>query len=154
MKGHENLKPFNTISKEEAHAIRSKGGKARAEKKRRRKAIKEILTTMMSLKISDIQDEGVRETFMKAAGSLAGEETIAEAVAGGMLVQSIRGDSRMVTVLLKLIGEDPDLKIKKKEHELKVKQAQKEEAETVYQDDGLEEALKDSVKTVWKDEEE
>lgn len=43
---------------------------------------------------------------MKAAGSEDGAVTIAKAVAGGMLTQSIRGDNRMVYVLLKLLGED------------------------------------------------
>ena len=90
---------------------------------------------------------------MKAAGSEDGDVTIAEAVAGGMLAQSIRGDSRMVSVLLKLLGEDPELKIKQKEHRIKVKQAHKEEAVTEYRDDGLEKALHESVGKVWEDEE-
>lgn len=153
MKGHENLVPITERTKDERRKICSNGGIQSGKARRRKKTIKAILSTMMTMRIADIQDEGIRDTFMKAAGSEDGDVTIAEAVAGGMLAQSIRGDSRMVAVLLKLLGEDPELKIKQKEHRLKVKQAQKEEAVTEYKDDGLEKALHESVGKVWEDEE-
>lgn len=81
-------------------------GDSEREIKAKKKTIKAILSTMMTMRIADIQDEGILGTFMKAAGSEDGDVTIAEAVAGGMLAQSIRGDSRMVAVLLKLLSED------------------------------------------------
>ena len=149
----DNLIPITERSEKEQRKMRSKGGRKSGETRRRKKTIKSILSAMMTMRIADIQDEGIRSTFMKAAGSENGNVTIAEAIAGGMLAQSIRGDSRMVSVLLKLLGEDPELKIKQKEHRLKVKQAQKEEAVTEYKDDGLEKALHDSVGKVWEDEE-
>lgn len=50
----ENLKPFKERSESEAFAIRSKGGKAGAETKKRRKTQREYLQQALDINIKDI----------------------------------------------------------------------------------------------------
>lgn len=64
-------------------------GDSEREIKAKKKTIKAILSTMMTMRIADIQDEGILGTFMKAAGSEDGDVTIAEAVAGGACLLSL-----------------------------------------------------------------
>lgn len=50
----ENLKPFKERSESECFEIRSKGGKAGAETKKRRKTQREYLQQALDLKVSDV----------------------------------------------------------------------------------------------------
>lgn len=50
MPNKENLKPLNTLCKDDAKKIQSAGGKARAEKYARRRTIQEILEAIAMLK--------------------------------------------------------------------------------------------------------
>ena len=49
MANEQNLKPFDTLTEEEQRAIRSKGGKASVEARRKRKTLKEELLVLLSM---------------------------------------------------------------------------------------------------------
>lgn len=55
-KGHENLIPLAERSEEERKAIASKGGKAKAEKEKQRKAIAEVFNEILYMENDDTDD--------------------------------------------------------------------------------------------------
>lgn len=54
LNGHENLIPFNERSEAEQWEIRSKGGKASGESRRRRKTQREFLENALNMKVKSI----------------------------------------------------------------------------------------------------
>ena len=54
-----NLKPFETLTEEEAREIRIKGGKAVQEKKRKQKSMKESLNALLSMELSKEKAEEI-----------------------------------------------------------------------------------------------
>lgn len=64
----QNLTPFNTMDAETKKEIQSKGGKAGAISKRKRKAFKEALKTALTVVVEDnktVQDKGIEALMQK-----------------------------------------------------------------------------------------
>lgn len=119
MKGHENLIPNSERSPDEVRKNSAKGGVKSGVTRRRRKAIKEILTGAWNIRLCDIEDPGVRKAFMTAAKSQDGKITIGEAMTNGMLLAMIRGNALMSQLVLDLMKESPAVKLKEKELRLR-----------------------------------
>ena len=126
MKGHENLIPNSERSPDEVRKNSAKGGVKSGVTRRRRKAIKEILTGAWNIRICDIEDPGIRKAFQAAAKSETGEITIGEAMANGMVLAMMRGSAHMSQVVLDLMRETPEVKLKERELRIKEKLAEKD----------------------------
>lgn len=97
-----NLRPFNTLSEEEAFAIRSAGGKASGESKRQKKAMAELLELYSTLPITNkkvakqLRNMGVPEEL------LTQQFQIVHAIMKG----SQAGNHHLVKIYLEALGEN------------------------------------------------
>lgn len=78
----QNLTPFNKMEPEKKKAVQSKGGKAGAVTKRKRKAFKEALKTALTVVIDEenkktVQDKGIEALMAKF---MAGDPKVFELV--------------------------------------------------------------------------
>ena len=90
MANNKNLKPLDTLCKEDAKAIRSKGGYARAEKIKQRKTMKEMLNYLLEKEITN------------KAGEKA---STLEAISVSMIKQAMNGNVKAFEVIRDTIGE-------------------------------------------------
>ena len=90
MANNENLKPLNTISKEEAKDIRRKGAYAAAEKKRQKRTMREMLNYLLEKEITN------------KAGEKA---STLEAISVSMIKQAMNGNVKAFEVIRDTIGE-------------------------------------------------
>lgn len=114
--------PTITLDKrtpEERRAMQQKGGRMSGISKRRTKSMREILKNFIEIPIKEINDEQLRKTFLTAAGTGNEDFTVKDLVVTGLLVNSVGGDSRMMKLLLEMLGEDRNLKLKQDELRLK-----------------------------------
>ena len=86
----QNLTPFDKMNPEKKKAVQSKGGKAGAISKRRRKAFKEALKTALTV----IADE---ET----------QQTVQDKGIEALMVKFIAGDPKVFEIVRDTIGEKP-----------------------------------------------
>ena len=108
MAGKDNLIPLNKRPKEEARKIQSKGGKASAKASRERKTIRETMEMLLSQPITD------RKTLsqLKRMGMGMDEDgneieiTNVAIIPLSILQGVLMGDSKMVAIAIKLMGED------------------------------------------------
>ena len=92
MANNENLKPLTELCKEDAKAIRSKGGKARAKKIKKLKRIREYLEQGLNI---DIQDKQGNIYSRKEAGVLK------------LIERYVKGDPKAFDTVVELLGENP-----------------------------------------------
>lgn len=99
----ENLKPIETLSKEEAKKRGSKGGKASVKSRRQRKAMKEQLEILLNLPLKDknlkeeISNLGVEEKDI--------DNQMAMTIA--LYQEAIRGNTKAYELIRDTIGEKP-----------------------------------------------
>lgn len=99
---NKNLIPFNDRTPEEAHAIRSAGGKACAEKRREKKKLAEMLELLSDLKISDKR----RINRLKRMGVTEDSDlTNKMLVADALMKAAQSGNTYAIQQYLELIGE-------------------------------------------------
>lgn len=100
-KGHENLVPLNKRTKDEQRKIAADGGVASGESRRKRKALKETMETLLSLPIAD------RRHFDKASGLGFDKDEIDNStlVIVALWGKAISGDVAAIKELRDLIDE-------------------------------------------------
>lgn len=86
----ENLRPFETLTPEEAYEIRRKGALAKAEKIRQRKTLQEALDYLLTKEYTN--DKGNTATGI-------------EIVAIGLFNKAKAGDTAAIRLLAELVGE-------------------------------------------------
>lgn len=86
----ENLRPFDSLTPEEAYEIRAKGGKAKAAKIHERKSLREALEILLARPFTNKNGE-------TASGI--------EVVAIGLFNKAKGGDTAAVRLLAELVGE-------------------------------------------------
>lgn len=86
----ENLRPFGSLTPEEAYEIRRKGALAKAEKIRQRKTLQEALDYLLSKEYTN--DKGNTATGI-------------EIVAIGLFNKAKAGDTAAIRLLAELVGE-------------------------------------------------
>lgn len=87
--GHENLRPFDTLTEERQREIRSAGGKASQKKKREQKQLKELLEIFLSM---DNLDTGT-DNYMAITAALGN--------------QALQGNVKAYEVIRDTIGQKP-----------------------------------------------
>ena len=101
----ENLK---RLSPNEARENGSKGGKASAEVRRRKKCFKEVVNGMLAEKASpELVEELARAVMKKAKKNM----TLDEAIAVAQIIKAIKGDTQAATWVRDTAGEKPTDKI-------------------------------------------
>ena len=106
--GHENLIPANMRSKEEASENGRKGGIKSGETRRKRKAMRENLELLLTLKVKDKKMQQV----MKALGIEDEEMTNQMAMQVSMLNQSLKGNVQAYKELRDTIDGKPTDNVK------------------------------------------
>jgi hypothetical protein len=124
MANEKNLVPANQRSKSEARENSRKGGIQSGKSRRAKKTLKAILKNAMPIKLKELPPDLcsaiLRAAQMKATKTNK-EMTVAEIIMGGMIRCSVKGNSMMMKLLLDLLGESPDIKLR--EREVKIKEA-------------------------------
>ena len=96
-----NLKPLNTICKEDAKKIQSKGGKARSNAIKKRKTMKEQMLTLLSLPLKD----GKTKQSLEQMGIDTSQINNQMAVVASTYMQALKGNMNAVNVIREIIGE-------------------------------------------------
>lgn len=95
------LIPLTERSEEEAHAIRSAGGKAVQEKKRRQRLMSELLTLYSDLPILDNR----RKSRLKKLGIEETDLTQKALIADAIMKGAQAGNSYLIQMYLEIVGE-------------------------------------------------
>lgn len=114
--------PMNQRTKDEVKKITRKGGINSGRSRRNKKTLKAILKNAMPLKLNELPPD-LCNAILKAAQLRASEKnksmTVSEVIIGGMVRSSVKGNSLMMKLLLELLGESPDIKLREREVKLK-----------------------------------
>lgn len=124
-KGHENLKPIGKRTTDEAREISKKGGIASGKSRRRKKALRTALKEAMTMQLKELHPD-MQMAIMQAAKLGDAELTVSDAVLGSIIRNACRGNSQMAKLLLDVLGETPDVRLKEREMKMK-EQALKED---------------------------
>ena len=116
--GQENLIPASRRSREEASANGRKGGKVSGEARRRKKALRAILKAAVPMQLKDLPDD-MRAAIMTAAGLTDDSLTVADALLGSLIRTACMGNPQMMKLILDVLGETPDVRMKERELKLK-----------------------------------
>lgn len=114
-----NLKSLADRTKTEQREIASMGGKASGEARRRKKSMKESFETLFAMQTSDKYKNAFRKQGIDVPDDLTNEQ----ALVLSMTAKAIAGDARMAALVLDVMGEKQSDVLKRKELELKEKQA-------------------------------
>lgn len=101
MANEENLKPLNTICKEDAKKIQSKGGKARSNAIKKRKTMKEQMLTLLSLPLKD----GKTKQSLEEMGIDTSQINNQMALIASTYRQAMKGNINAVNTIREIIGE-------------------------------------------------
>lgn len=125
MANEENLIPASQRSKSEARENSKKGGIESGAARRRKKALRTALKEAMMMQLKELHPD-MQNAIMQAAKLGDAELTVSDAVLGSIIRNACKGNSQMAKLLLDVLGESPDVRLK--ERELKMKeQALKED---------------------------
>ncbi len=127
-KKDENLKPFHQRTENEQREIRQKGGIASGAARRQKKKLATALKEAMSLSLKELHPD-MQIAIMKAAKISDAELAVSDAVLGSFIRNACKGDSRMMKLLLDVLGETPDIQIKKRELKLKEQVLKKDKSD-------------------------
>lgn len=103
-KGYKNLIPVNERAKEEQRAIQIKGGKARAEQMKRRKAAKELLETLLETKM---KDDMIDDVLGGSQDLLNGDKTAYNVMLAKMFQVACSGDTKAFIAIRDTVGDKP-----------------------------------------------
>ena len=119
------LVPLNKRTKDEQKKITSKGGIASGKSRRRKEALRTALKEAVSLTLKELPHD-LRVAIMYAANITDMELTVSDAILGSLIRSACAGNSQMMKVLLDVLDETPDVRLKERELKLK-ERALKEE---------------------------
>lgn len=80
-----------------------------------------VLKAWTAVKVSEIEDPAIKETFKEAVGTE--DVTIGEALVYGCVLSACRGNSQMMRLIFELLEELPEVRQRDKEIKLKEKAA-------------------------------
>ena len=147
MLNNENLiRPEDLTPRERRESAR-KAGKASAESRRRKKALKSLMNDLLS---SDIVNDDIYNSTVDMG---CNDPTYGAAVVAAMVRQAALGDTKAFNAIVDLIGEGTSgerVKLQKKQVALQEKKLSGEAEQTP--DDGFLSALDGSAQEDWNDE--
>lgn len=112
------LVPLNKRTKDEQKKITQKGGIASGKSRRRKKALRTALKEAMTMQLKELHPD-MQNAIMQAAKLGDAELTVSDAVLGSIIRNACRGNSQMAKLLLDVLGETPDVRLKEREVKLK-----------------------------------
>jgi len=139
-------KNLRTPSTAEAREIGRKGGIASGEARRRKKSMKESFETLFAMQ----SPEKYKKAFKKQGIDVPDDCTNEQMLVLSMTAKAIAGDSRMASLILDVMGEKQGDVLKRKELDLKEKQATDTKNEAL---DRLDEILRGLHEQAVNDEE-
>lgn len=101
MANTENLKPFNTLTKEEQRKIQKKGGKASVKARRQKKQLKELL----ELALSQPHEDGEDNYY---------------AITAALIQEALGGNTKAFEVIRDTIGQKPTDALELKTADIKI----------------------------------
>lgn len=102
MAGIDNLR---VPTSEEAREIGRKGGIASAKARKKRKAIKETLDTLLSMTLKENEAANIEE--VQSIAALKGKNiTVQEAILLSQIQKAIKGDARAALLIFEMLGTD------------------------------------------------
>lgn len=113
-----NLKPNSERTPSELREIAQKGGIASGKSRRRKKALRTALKEAVSLTLKELPRD-LRVAIMYAANITDMELTVSDAILGSLIRSACAGNSQMMKVLLDVLDETPDVRLKERELKLK-----------------------------------
>lgn len=116
-KGRKNLIPFAERTEDEQRAIRSKGGKASGRARRKKKFLRDMLYTALTMKLRDLPDK-LSEDARQQLGFKEGD-TVSDAIIGRLIERAMGGDMRAIRFIFDTLGESTD--VLQREQEIKIK---------------------------------
>ena len=136
----DNLIPqAHKITVEEA----SKGGKKSAEARRRKRDMRESIETLFAMQTSDKYIKAFRKQGFDVPDNLTNEQ----ALTISMVAKSIAGDTRAANLVMDILGEKHNDKLKERELDIKEKQANDLKSEALTRLDSILEGLRDEAET-------
>lgn len=116
-KGRKNLIPFAERTEDEQRAIRFKGGKASGRARRKKKFLRDMLYTALTMKLGDLPDK-LSEDARQQLGFKEGD-TVSDAIIGRLIERAMGGDMRAIRFIFDTLGESTD--VLQREQEIKIK---------------------------------
>ena len=107
MANEKNLKPFHELSESKQRELRSKGGKANGESRKRTKTFRDVFSRLLETSVA-------RETVESIQGWVEDKYpniTADEAIALAQIAKAINGDTAAAQFVRDTIGEKPTDKI-------------------------------------------
>ena len=114
-----NLIPNSERSPSELREMTRKGGIASGEARRRKKSMKESFEALFAMQASDKYKAAFKKQGMNIPDDLTNEQALVLSITA----KAIAGDARMAALVLDVMGEKQSDVLKRKELELKEKQA-------------------------------
>lgn len=96
-----NTQNLKRLTSEEARKIGAKGGKASAEARKRKNALKNRFEALFEMPVSDALRH---DLFTENGIDLPGGCTFEEALVYSMMIKAISGDAKMVSQILSITG--------------------------------------------------
>jgi len=121
----ENLIPNKKRTPSELRENGKKGGKKSGETRKRQKSMKQVFNLIKNL---PVQDEKLKKQ-LEDVGITDEELKISSALAWSAIYHAIKGNSQMMRLVFEMMGEDPNLKLKREELNLKKELANKDKIE-------------------------
>ena len=101
-KGYNNLIPFGERTEENQRTIRSMGGKASGEARRKKKNVRECLKMYSEMLVTSPE---IKAALKKSGVTNVEDMTYATAMAMQFMTSAMRGNSQMARLVMEMLGE-------------------------------------------------
>ena len=139
--GQDNLIPTTKRTKDEAREISKKGGVKSGEARRRKRDMRQCFESMFKTAAPDKIKKGIEKQGLDIPDDL----NLYEALTYSMYMKAMSGDSRMVSLIIDVMGEKNSDKLKEKELKLREKEMEKGRNEAIDRLDSILRGLKDEA---------
>ena len=123
----EDLVPLNRRTKDEQKEIAKKGGIASGVARRKKRSMREVLKMLKDMPVKD------RKIIaqLQAAGIDDKDMTIGAAMAFSAIVHAMKGNGQMMKLVLDVMGETSDARLREREVKLREKAFKDERGDTI-----------------------
>ena len=123
----EDLVPLNRRTKDEQKEIAKKGGIASGVARRKKRSMREVLKMLKDMPVKD------RKIIaqLQAAGIDDKDMTIGAAMAFSAIIHAIKGNGQMMKLVLDVMGETSDARLREREVKLREKAFKDERGDTI-----------------------
>lgn len=139
--GQDNLIPANKRTKDEARENARKGGIKSGEARRRKRDMRQCFESMSKMPAPD----KIIKVFKKQGLDVPDDLNTYEALTYSMMMKAMSGDSRMVSLIMDVMGEKNSDKLKEKELKLREKEMQRGRNEAIERLDSILKGLRDDA---------